>query len=408
MLSASTPAFPLAVAGDDGDTTDACDGTATALHLLGLLLKCAEFISTGDLAGAGDILPEIFELSTPFGSPAARVAAFFGHALHARLLSASLRTTPIEKLKTLTLVSQMRKFHSALQAYNSITPFVKFSHFTANQAIYEALDGEDRVHVVDLDIMQGLQWPGLFHILASRPRKPLSVRVTGFGPSSELLSQTGKRLAEFAASLDLPFEYNPVEGKIGNLVDLGRVGSLPNEVTVVHWMHHSLYDITGSDLGTLRVLSAVRPRLVTMVEQDMDQTGSFLGRFVEALHYYSALFDALGEGLGRDSLQRHQVEQQLFGCEIRNILAVGGPKRRLTGGDRVGRWGDELTRVGFEPVSLAGSPATQASLLLGMFPWKGYTLMEENGCLRLGWKDLPLLTASAWQPCEFNNTRAGI
>uniref|UniRef100_A0A7C8ZB64 Uncharacterized protein n=1 Tax=Opuntia streptacantha TaxID=393608 RepID=A0A7C8ZB64_OPUST len=406
MLSSSKPTFSLAGA-DDTDIT-AGEGAATALYLLGLLLKCAEFISTGDLAGAGDFLPEIFELSTPFGSPAARVAAFFGHALHARLLSASLRPIPIEKLKTVTLVSQMRKFHSALQAYNFITPFVKFSHFTANQAIYEALDGEDRVHVIDLDIMQGLQWPGLFHILASRTKKPLSVRVTGFGPCSELLSQTGKRLAEFAESLGLPFEFNPVEGKIGNLADPGRVTSRPDEVTVVHWMHHSLYDITGSDLGTLRLLSAVRPRLVTMVEQDMDmgQTGSFVGRFVEALHYYSALFDALGEGLGRDNLQRHQVEQQLFGCEIRNILAVGGPKRRINRGDWVARWGDELIRVGFEPVSLAGSPATQASLLLGMFPWKGYTLMEENGCLRLGWKDLPLLTASAWQPSEFNS--AGI
>ena len=67
---------------------------------------------------------------------------------------------------------------------------------------------------------------------------------------------------------------------------------------------------------------------------------------------------------------------------------------------RVERWGDELRRAGFRPVSLAGSPAAQARLLIGMYPWKGYTLAEEDGCLKLGWKDLSLLTASSWEPTE--------
>ena len=99
-----------------------------------------------------------------------------------------------------------------------------------------------------------------------------------------------------------------------------------------------------------------------------------------------------------ESAERHAVERQLLGAEIRNIVAVGGPKR--TGEVRVERWGDELRRAGFRPVSLAGSPAAQARLLLGMYPWKGYTLVEEDACLKLGWKDLSLLTASAWEPAD--------
>lgn len=166
----------------------------------------------------------------------------------------------------------------------------------------------------------------------------------------------------------------------------------------MHWMHHCLYDVTGSDVSTIQLLKSLRPKLITIVEQDLGQgQGSdFLGRFVGALHYYSALFDALGDGAGTESLERHDVERQLFGAEIRNILAVNGPKR--TKEAKVERWGEELRGAGFEPVSLAGNPAAQAGLLLGMFPWKGYTLVEENGCLKLGWKDLSLLTASAWRP----------
>ncbi|XP_059450082.1 scarecrow-like protein 23 [Corylus avellana] len=370
---------------------------SSGLRLLGLLLQCAESVATENLDDATDLLPEIVELSSPYGSSPQRVGAYFAHALQARVITSCLGTyTPLSS-KSLTLTQSQRIF-LALQSYNSISPLVKFSHFTANQAIFQALDGQLDVHVIDLDIMQGLQWPGLFHILASRSRKIRSMRVTGFGSSSELLESTGKRLADFATSLGLPFEFHSFEGKIGNLKDPSQLGVRPSEAIVVHWMHHCLYDITGSDLGALRLLTLLRPRVMTMVEQDLSHGGGFLARFVEALHYYSALFDALGDGLDGDSVERHMVEQQLFGCEIRNIVAVGGPKR--TGEEKVERWGDELRRVGFQPVSLGGNPAAQASLLLGMFPWKGYTLVEENGCLKLGWKDLSLLTASAWQPSD--------
>ncbi|KAF3445086.1 hypothetical protein FNV43_RR14779 [Rhamnella rubrinervis] len=381
----------------DHDDELVVEGESTGLRLLGLLLQCAESVAMDNLDNASDLLPEIAELSSPFGSSPERVGAYFAHALQARVISSCLGTYSPLTMKTLTVCVSQRIFN-ALQAYNSISPLVKFSHFTANQAIFQALDGEECIHVIDLDIMQGLQWPGLFHILASRSKKIRSMRVTGFGSSSELLESTGRRLADFASSLGLPFEFHPLEGKIGSITDLSQLGVRAGEATVVHWMHHCLYDVTGSDLGTLKLLTMLRPKLITIVEQDLSHGGNFLGRFVEALHYYSALFDALGDGLGIDSPERHMVEQQLFGCEIRNIVAVGGPKR--TGEVKVERWGDELKRFGFQPVSLGGNPAAQASLLLGMFPWKGYTLVEENGCLKLGWKDLSLLTASAWQPSD--------
>jgi len=374
------------------------------LRLLSLLLRCAEAVAMDQLTEARELLPEIAELASPFGSSPERVAAYFGDALCARVLSSYLGAYSPLALRPLA-AAQSRRVAGAFQAYNALSPLVKFSHFTANQAILQALDGEDRLHVIDLDIMQGLQWPGLFHILASRPRKPRSLRVTGLGASLDVLEATGRRLADFAASLGLPFEFHPIEGKIGHVADaaalLGPRHHHHHEATVVHWMHHCLYDVTGSDVGTVRLLRSLRPKLITIVEQDLGHSGDFLGRFVEALHYYSALFDALGDGAGAaaaESAERHAVERQLLGAEIRNIVAVGGPKR--TGEVRVERWGDELRRAGFRPVSLAGSPATQARLLLGMYSWKGYTLVEEDACLKLGWKDLSLLTASAWEPAD--------
>lgn len=385
------------------------------LRLLTLLLRCAEAVAADHLAEARDLLPEIAELASPFGSSPERVAAYFGDALCARVLSSYLGAySPLAAALRPLAAAQCGRAARAFQAYNALSPLVKFAHFTANQAILQALPAGcgGGLHVVDLDIMEGLQWPALFHILASRAgKKPRSVRITGLGASLDVLEPTGRRLADFAASLGLPFQFRPVEGKIGHVADadalLGRSrhqrdrdddDGHDDETVVVHWgMHHCLYDVTGSDAGAVRLLQRLRPRLVTIVEQDLGRHGGdFLARFVEALHYYSALFDALGDGAAAEEDERLDVERQLLGAEIRNIVAVGGPKR--TGEVRVEKWSDELRRAGFRPVSMAGSPATQARLLLGMYPMKGYTLVEEEWCLRLGWKDLSLLTASAWEP----------
>ncbi|XP_027335320.1 protein SCARECROW-like [Abrus precatorius] len=366
------------------------------LHLLTLLLQCAEAVSAENLEDANKMLLEISQLSTPFGTSAQRVAAYFSEAISARLVSSCLGI-----YATLPHTHQSHKVESAFQVFNGISPFVKFSHFTANQAIQEAFEREERVHIIDLDIMQGLQWPGLFHILASRPGGPPYVRITGLGTSMEALEATGKRLSDFANKLGLPFEFFPVAERVGNL-DPERLNVSKTEAVAVHWLQHSLYDVTGSDTNTLWLLQRLAPKVVTVVEQDLSNTGSFLGRFVEAIHYYSALFDSLGSSYGEESEERHVVEQQLLSREIRNVLAVGGPSR--TGEPKFHNWREKLQHCGFRGISLAGNAATQASLLLGMFPSEGYTLVEDNGILKLGWKDLCLLTASAWRPPFHSNT----
>ncbi|GAB4826962.1 hypothetical protein Ancab_033843 [Ancistrocladus abbreviatus] len=365
------------------------------LHLLTLLLQCGEAVASDNLEEANKILLEISQRSTPFGTSAQRVAAYFSEAMSARLLNSCLGIYAALPLP-MAPHSQRMRMASAFQMFNGISPFVKFSHFTANQAIQEAFEREERVHIIDLDIMQGLQWPGLFHILASRPGGPPFVRLTGLGTSMDALEATGKRLSDFAEKLGLPFEFIPVAEKIGNL-DLERLNVSKREAVAVHWLQHSLYDVTGSDTNTLWLLQRLAPKVVTVVEQDLSRAGSFLGRFVEAIHYYSALFDSLGASYGEDSEERHVVEQQLLSKEIKNVLAVGGPSR--TGdANRFQNWREKLQQSGFRGISLGGNAAAQATLLLGMFPSDGYTLVEDNGALKLGWKDLCLLTASAWRP----------
>ncbi|KAJ0960672.1 hypothetical protein J5N97_001461 [Dioscorea zingiberensis] len=275
------------------------------LRMITLLLECAVAISVENLSEANRMLLELTQMASPYSSSCAeRVVAYFTKAMASRVMNSWLRTcSPIVPYKSIL---------SSFQAFNTISPYIKFAHFTANQTILEAFHQKDVVHIIDLDIMHGLQWPALFHILATRPEGPPLIRLTGFGSSMDALEETGRQLSSFAKRLGMSFEFHPVAKRSGD-IDPWMVQSRHGETVAVHWLQHSLYDATGPDLQTMRLLELLFPRVITLVEQEMIRCGSFLDRFVGSLHYYSTLFDSLGASLACDDPGRQRVEHGLLG-----------------------------------------------------------------------------------------------
>lgn len=378
------------VSADSGDTKQISSSKVdeSGLGLITLLLECAVAISVDNLGEAHRMLLELTQMASPYGpSCAERIVAYFAKAMSCRVMNSWLGIcSPLINYKNV---------HSAFQVFNNISPYIKFAHFTSNQAILEAFHGRDRVHIIDLDIMQGLQWPALFHILATRMEGPPNVRMTGMGSSIELLVDTGKQLSNFAKRLGMSFEFHPVAKKFGDLSDVSMFQIRRGETLAVHWLQHSLYDATGPDWRTMRLLQDLNPRVITLVEQDISHGGSFLDRFVGSLHFYSTIFDSLGAFMQSDDSNRHRVEHELLHREINNILAIGGPAR--SGEEKFMHWRSELTRNCFFQVPMSENSMAQAQLILNMFPpTHGYSLVQGDGSLRLGWKDTSLFTASAW------------
>ncbi|KAL3828062.1 hypothetical protein ACJIZ3_016864 [Penstemon smallii] len=367
------------------------------LNLLTLLLECAVAISVDNLGEAHKMLLELTQMASPYGASCAeRVVAYFAKAMSSRVINSWLGlSSPLINHKNT---------HSAFQVYNNVSPFIKFAHFTSNQAILESFHRQERVHIIDLDIMQGLQWPALFHILATRAEGPPHLRMTGLGTSIELLTETGKQLSNFARRLGMYFEFHPIEKKCGEIVDISMLQSRRGEALAVHWLQHSLYDATGPDWKTMRVLQRLSPKVMTLVEQEIAHGGSFLDRFVSSLHYYSTIFDSLGAFLSGDDPSRYTVEHCLLHREINNVLAIGGPTR--SGEDKFRHWRSELSRNGFGQVPMSSNSMAQAQLILNMFPpVDGYSLVQGDGTLRLGWKDTGLYTASAWTTSGHDSLR---
>lgn len=74
----------------------------------------------------------------------------------------------------------------------------------------EAMESEKMVHVVDLDGTDAVQWLGLLHLLAVRPKGSPYLRLTAVHEHTDVLTQTAMALINEAEQLYVPFQFNHV------------------------------------------------------------------------------------------------------------------------------------------------------------------------------------------------------
>lgn len=293
---------------------------------------------------------------------------------------------------------------SAYLALNQVTPFMRFAHLTANQALLEALTGEDFVHIVDLDIGHGVQWPPFLQALADlRGEEGYTVqrvRITGVSNEVDTLERTGARLVDFAHSIHLPFEFIPIvhppESLVPSMLDLRNGEAVA--INCMLQLHRLLAKGPEKLTSFLHMLESLTPKIVTLAELEASHDQShFLDRFAEALSHYSTLFDSLDATLPPTSAERLRVEQTWYKMEIVNIVACDGVER-IVRHQRFEEWRRFFVRSGFQLRPTSRFAISQARLLLRLhYPSDGYRLVEDDdGCLSLGWQDHPLFCVSSW------------
>ncbi|MCO5554557.1 hypothetical protein L7F22_008087 [Adiantum nelumboides] len=369
----------------------------SGLRLVHLLLACAEAVAKENYFEAKEIWLHLKQVVSKQGDSMQRVAAYFTDALHARLTRSGGRS--YVALRTTFDSGSANEVLAAYQILYQACPYVKFAHFTSNQAIFEAFAGEKRVHIVDLDIIQGYQWPAFIQALAARPGGAPCLRITGVGMPLEAVQETGKQLSELAESLRVPFKFHSVGERLENLKShmlQRRIGEAL-AVNSCDRLHRLLSEPMSPLFGVLHMLREQAPSIFTLVEQEASHNGPFfLGRFLEALHYYSAIFDSLDATLPKTSPERAKVEQLVFANEITNIVACEGGER-VERHEKLDKWRQMMEAMGFENVALSANAVNQSKLLLGLYPCDGYTLVEDRGSLLLGWQERPIVAASAWR-----------
>ncbi|WJX32200.1 DELLA protein 1 [Trifolium repens] len=376
------------------------DSQETGVRLVHTLLACAEAIQQENLKLADALVKHIGALASSQTGAMRKVASYFAQALARRIYG----IYPDETIDS--SFSDLLHMH-----FYESSPYLKFAHFTANQAILEAFAGAGRVHVIDFGLKQGMQWPALMQALALRPGGPPTFRLTGIGPpqpdNTDALQQVGWKLAQLAQTIGVQFEFR---GFVCNsLADLdpNMLEIRPGEAVAVNSVFelHTMLARPGSVDKVLNTIKKINPKIVTIVEQEANHNGPvFVDRFTEALHYYSSLFDSLeGSCSNSNSTGSGSVNQDLLmsevylGRQICNVVAYEGVDR-VERHETLNQWRSRMGSAGFDPVHLGSNAFKQASTLLALFAGSGgYRVEENNGSLMLGWHTRSLIATSAWK-----------
>ncbi|CAN6465888.1 unnamed protein product [Victoria cruziana] len=374
------------------------DSQETGIRLVHTLMACAEAVQQDNMRLAEALVKQIGVLAASQAGAMRKVATFFAEALARRIYRLYPRDSPNDTFSDLL---QMHFYEAC--------PYLKFAHFTANQAILEAFAGKPRVRVIDFSMKQGMQWPALMQALALRPGGPPVFRLTAVGPpqrdNSDPLQDVGWKLAQFAETINVEFEYRGLVA--ASLADIEAymldLRPAEGEVVAVNSIFelHPLLAQPGAMDKVLSLVRSIQPQIVTVVEQEAAHNGPvFLDRFTESLHYYSSLFDSLEGSTGGSSpaTGQDQVMSEVYlGRQICNIVACEGAER-VERHETLGQWRARMGEAGFAPVHLGSNAFKQASMLLALFAGgDGYRVEENNGCLMLGWHTRPLIATSAWQ-----------
>ncbi|KAH6778672.1 GRAS family transcription factor [Perilla frutescens var. hirtella] len=371
------------------------------LHMRQVLISCAELISRSDLTAAHRLIGILLSNSSPYGDSTERLVHQFTKALSLRLNRCAAAAAAASSSSIGSSTDDDALIQSSYLSLNQVTPFIRFSQLTANQAILEAIDGQQAIHILDFDIMHGVQWPPLMQAVAERFPPP-TLRITGTGTDLEILRRTGDRLAKFAHSLGLRFQFHPLisDESTSAAAAASSVLLLPHETLVVncvHYLHRLLKDRDRLRLFLHRI-KAMSPRVLTVAEREANHNHPvFQQRFVEALDHYAAVFESLEATLPPASRERLAVEQIWFGKEIGDIVAAEGENRRERH-ERFRSWEMMLRNAGFSNVALSPFALSQAKLLLRLhYPSEGYQLHILNDSFFLGWQNQPLFSVSSWR-----------
>ncbi|ONK67744.1 uncharacterized protein A4U43_C05F3300 [Asparagus officinalis] len=370
-----------------------------------LLIHCAQAVAADDRRSANELLKQIRQYSSPFGDGSQRLAHCFADGLEARLAGTGSQIYHSLVAKRTTATDILK----AYQLYLAACPFKRISHFFSNQIIHNVSENASRVHIIDFGIYFGFQWPCLIQRLSSRPGGPPKLKITGidvpqpgFRPT-ERIEETGKRLADYARTFNVPFEYNAIASKWETI----RVDDLKidkDEVLIVNCLYRfrNLVDETVVvDSPRNMVLDTIRKAnphvFIHGIVNGSYSAPFFVTRFREALFHFSALFDMLETNVPREDAQRLLIERDLFGREALNVISCEGSER-VERPETYKQWQVRNLRAGFTQLPLNMEIMKKArDKVKGMYH-KDFVIDEDSRWLLQGWKGRIIYAISAWKP----------
>lgn len=357
----------------------------------------------------------INELASPYGDCDQKLASYFLQGLFCKATESGQRC-----YKTLISVSEKsQSFDSArklILKFQEVSPWTTFGHVASNGAILEALEGETKLHIIDISNTLCTQWPTLLEALATRsdetPHLKLTVVVTTASVMKLVMKEISQRMEKFARLMGVPFEFNVITGlnRLGELTKEG-LGVQDDEAIAVNCIGALRRVEVEEREVVISMIRSLKPRVVTIVEEEADFTSTrndFVKCFEECLRFYTLYFEMLEESFVPTSNERLMLERECSRSIVKVLACDDDNNEEENDGEcerreRGRQWSERLKELGFSVVKFSDDVVDDVKALLKRYR-VGWALVlpqgddQESAGIYLTWKEEPVVWASAWKP----------
>ncbi|KAJ1401070.1 hypothetical protein SESBI_29080 [Sesbania bispinosa] len=378
-----------------------------------LLNPCAAAIAGGNLNRVQHLLYVLHELASPTGDANHRLAAYGLRALTNHLSSSSSATSS----GSITFAStEPRFFQRSLLKFYEVSPWFSFPNNIANASILQVLAEEPNssrtLHILDIGVSHGVQWPTFLEALSRRPGGPPPlVRLTvvpassstengqnmetpfSIGPPGDNFSS---RLLGFAQSMNVNLQINRLDNQPLQTLNAEIIDTSPDETLIVcaqFRLHHLNHNTPDERSEFLKVLRNMEPKGVILNENNMEcccsSCGNFATGFSRRVEYLWRFLDSTSSAFkGRESDERRVMEGEA-------AKALTNQREMNEGREK---WCGRMKEAGFVGEIFGEDAIDGARALLRKYDSNWEMKVEENSTsVGLWWKGQPVSFCSLWK-----------
>ncbi|GAA0139108.1 hypothetical protein LIER_00722 [Lithospermum erythrorhizon] len=342
----------------------------------------------GDLSRVQHFLCVLHEIASSTGDANCRLADHGLQALKYHLSSAN--SAPIASSGTHFASTNPRFFKNALLNFNDINPWFRIPNSIANSSILQILMEQDHqvnLHILDICVSHGVQWPTLIEELSSRPGgPPPSVRLTVVNPVRDNNQSGGTT----------PFETSPVGYSFSSqLLGFAKTKNINLQINILNncpLQSLSPEIIKCSKGEALIIIQSMEPKGVILSENNSDcsciNCTDFGTEFSRRLDYLWRFLDSTSVAYkGRDSEERRMMEVEA----AKALTNIGEMNERKE------NWCNRIRRTGFIRAVIGEDAIDGARALLRKYDNWEMKVDEKDGCAALSWKGQPVSFCSLWR-----------
>ncbi|KAI3522671.1 hypothetical protein L1887_00633 [Cichorium endivia] len=380
------------------------DQEARDIELIQNLLLSAEKVTQQQFQRSSKLLDWCDALSSSSGNPIQRLVHYYSKALREKIASETriISSHGPGKNHVDNIEGRMMTPNPTTVSIYQKLPFFQAGQFSGVQALVDAVAGATEVHIIDLSIKHGAQCIILMQALLSQPNCPIEhLKITAVGNNfKEKIEQTGIRLKSFAESINLSFSFNMA--MVGDMLNFKEdLLELDAEEALAVYSSYGLWGMIGQPdrlESLMKVIKNINPRVMVVSEVAANlNSPNFVNRFIEALFFHGAFFDALEDCMDREDENRAITESQYLGEGIWSIMATEGAQR-VVRHVNIDVWRKFFSRFGMKETELSMSSLYQAYLMAEKIPCGSSCTFDMDGeCLIIGWKGSPIQCLSAWR-----------